>query len=71
MTINGKLLSRRAYDSYLLACPSIAVLLEGMSQERFEWLKTVGSEIYATPGVESNVQEVYDRSDELKARKRR
>lgn len=37
-----------------------------MSKERFEWLKTVGSEIYATPGVESNVKEVYDKSDELK-----
>lgn len=55
-----------AYDSYLLACPSIAVLPEGMSQERFDWLREVGSEIYATPGVESNVKEVYDKSDELK-----
>ncbi|OYD13920.1 pyridoxal-5-phosphate-dependent protein subunit beta [candidate division WOR-3 bacterium JGI_Cruoil_03_44_89] len=55
-----------AYDSYLLACPSIAVLPEGMSRERFEWLEKVGSEIYATPGVESNVKEVYDKSDELK-----
>ena len=55
-----------AYDSHLLACPSIAVLPEGMSQERFDWLREVGSEIYATPGVESNVKEVYDKSDELK-----
>ena len=55
-----------AYDAYLLACPSIAVLPEGMSKERFEWLKKVGSEIYATPGVESNVKEVYDKTAELK-----
>jgi len=55
-----------AYDSHLLACPSIAVLPEGMSQERFDWLREVGSEIHATPGVESNVKEVYDKSDELK-----
>ncbi len=55
-----------AYNSYLLGCPSIAVLPEGMSNERFEWLKHVGSEIYATPGCESNVKEVYDKTKELK-----
>jgi len=55
-----------AYDSYLLACPSIAVLPEEMSRERFEWLQKVGSEIHATPGSESNVKEVYDKSYELK-----
>ncbi|MFP4498715.1 MAG: pyridoxal-phosphate dependent enzyme [Vulcanimicrobiota bacterium] len=55
-----------AYDAYLLACPSIAVLPEGMSRERFEWLKTVGSEIFATPGSESNVKEIYDKTKELK-----
>ncbi len=56
-----------AYNSYLLDCPSIAILPEGMSKERFEWLKTVGSEIFATPGVESNVKEIYDKCHELKA----
>ncbi|MEA3422051.1 MAG: pyridoxal-phosphate dependent enzyme, partial [Acidobacteriota bacterium] len=55
-----------AYDSYLLACPTIAVLPEGMSRERFEWLEKVGAEIHATPGSESNVKEVYDKSFELK-----
>ncbi|HDS09041.1 MAG TPA: pyridoxal-phosphate dependent enzyme [Firmicutes bacterium] len=55
-----------AYDAYLLACPSVAVLPEGMSRERFDWLKTVGSEIYATPGSESNVKEIYDKTKELK-----
>jgi len=55
-----------AYDSYLLACPCIAVLPEGMSKERFEWLEEIGAEIHATPGTESNVKEVYDKSNELK-----
>ncbi len=56
-----------AYDSYLLSCPSIAVLPEGMSKERFEWLEKVGAEIYPTPGVESNVKEVFDKTEELKS----
>ncbi len=55
-----------AYDSYLLASPSIAVLPEGMSRERFEWLETIGAEIHATPGSESNVKEVYDKTFQLK-----
>ena len=54
-----------AYDSYLLACPCIAVLPEGMSRERFDWLEKIGAEVYATPGSESNVKEVYDKSYEL------
>lgn len=58
-----------AYDAYLLACPSIAVLPEGMSQERFDWLRKVGCEIYATPGCESNVKEVYDKTKELKMKR--
>ena len=58
-----------AYDSYLLSCPSIAVLPEGMSRERFEWLEKVGAEIYPTPGVESNVKEVFDKTRELKDRR--
>lgn len=56
-----------AYDAQLLSCPSIAVLPEGMSKERFEWLKKIGSEIYATPGTESNVKEIYDKTKQLKA----
>jgi threonine synthase len=57
-----------AYNSALLGCKAIAVLPEGMSKERFEWLKSIGAEIYATPGVESNVKEVFDKSKELKAK---
>ena len=55
-----------AYNARLLACPSIAVLPEEMSSERFDWLEKVGSEIVTTPGGESNVKEVFDKSKELK-----
>ena len=54
-----------AYDSYLLGCHSIAVLPEEMSQERFDWLHKVGAEVFATPGCESNVKEIYDKAKEL------
>lgn len=56
-----------AYDGYLLGCPSIAVLPEEMSQERYEWLETVGSEIIRTEGGEANVKEIYDKVKELVA----
>jgi len=55
-----------AYDATLLGCDSIAILPEQMSQERFQWLKTVAGEIIATPGSESNVKEIYDKVWELK-----
>jgi cysteine synthase A len=55
-----------AYDAMLLGCESIAILPEQMSQERFEWLRTVASEVIATPGGESNVKEIYDKVSELR-----
>ena len=56
-----------AYDCSLLACPAIAILPEGMSRERFEWLEEIGTdEIIATPGTESNVKEIYDKCWELR-----
>jgi len=55
-----------AYDATLLACKSIAILPEEMSQERFDWLKKVAGEIIATPGSESNVKEIYDKVWELR-----
>ncbi len=55
-----------AYNSALLGCSSIAILPENMSKERFEWLKTVAGEIIATPGCESNVKEIYDKTWELR-----
>jgi cysteine synthase len=47
-----------AYDSALLATESIAILPEGMSRERFEWLSKIAGEVIATPGSESNVKEI-------------
>jgi cysteine synthase len=55
-----------AYDASLLACESIAILPEEMSQERFEWLSKVAGEVIATPGCESNVKEIFDKTWELR-----
>jgi cysteine synthase len=55
-----------AYDSKLLACESIAILPEEMSQERFDWLKNVATQVIATPGSESNVKEIFDKCWELR-----
>jgi len=49
-----------AFDSALLGCQAVAILPEEMSRERFEWLRTIGAEIIATPGCESNVKEIFD-----------
>ncbi len=56
-----------AYDCALLACPAVAILPEGMSRERFDWLREIGTdEIIKTPGTESNVKEIYDKCWELR-----
>jgi cysteine synthase A len=55
-----------AYDSALLACESIAILPEGMSSERFEWLSKIAGETIKTPGSESNVKEIFDKCWELR-----
>jgi len=55
-----------AYDSALFACQSIAILPEGMSKERFEWLSKVAGEVIKTPGSESNVKEIFDKCKELR-----
>ncbi|MGN1306689.1 MAG: pyridoxal-5-phosphate-dependent protein subunit beta [Faecousia sp.] len=57
-----------AFNSKLLACDSIAILPAEMSKERFDWLKTIAGEIIATPGCESNVKEIFDKTWELKQR---
>lgn len=54
-----------AYDSNLLGCDSIAILPEGMSEERFAWLAEVAGETIRTPGSESNVKEIFDKCQEL------
>ncbi len=49
--------------SRLMGCRGVAVLPEGMSRERFDWLErwvTDPGDIVRTPGTESNVKEIYD-----------
>ncbi len=55
-----------AFDCALLSCTPVAILPEEMSQERFDWLKEIGSEVIATPGSESNVKEIYDKCWEIR-----
>ena len=56
-----------AFNSKLLACDSVAILPQDMSKERFDWLKSIAGQIIATPGCESNVKEIFDKTWELKA----
>lgn len=56
-----------AFNSKLLAVDSIAILPKEMSRERFEWLSSIAGEIIATPGCESNVKEIFDKTWELKS----
>ena len=56
-----------AFNSALLSVHAVAILPEEMSRERFDWLKEIGAEIFATPGCESNVKEIYDKCHELEA----
>ena len=54
--------------SRILGCRGIAVLPEGMSAERFDWLGrwvARADDIIRTPGSESNVKEIYDKCAEL------
>jgi cysteine synthase len=56
--------------SRLMGCHGVAVLPEGMSRERFDWLERWVSDpddIVRTHGSESNVKEIYDRCKELAA----
>jgi cysteine synthase len=55
-----------AFNSKLLACDSIAILPAEMSRERFEWLSQIAGEVIATPGCESNVKEIFDKTWELR-----
>jgi cysteine synthase A len=54
--------------SRIMGCRGVAVLPEGMSRERFDWLErwvVQPGDIIRTPGSESNVREIYDRCAEL------
>lgn len=54
--------------SRILGCHGVAILPEGMSAERFEWLGrwvAAPADVVRTPGTESNVKEIYDACAEL------
>ena len=56
--------------SRIMRCRGVAVLPEGMSAERFDWLDRWvddPADIIRTPGSESNVKEIYDACAELAA----
>lgn len=55
-----------AFNSKLLSCSSVAILPAEMSRERFEWLAGIAGEVIATPGCESNVKEIFDKTWELR-----
>jgi cysteine synthase A len=56
-----------AYVAGRMGCKSIVILPEEMSLERFEMIERFGAKVIKTPGCESNVKEIYDKSDELAA----
>ena len=49
-----------------MGCRSIVVLPQGMSQERFDLIERFGGKVIKTPGSESNVKEIYDKTWELR-----
>ena len=52
----------------IMGCRGVAVLPEGMSEERFHWLEhwvDDPEDIVRTPGGESNVREIYERCTQL------
>ncbi|MDG1412277.1 MAG: pyridoxal-phosphate dependent enzyme [Acidimicrobiales bacterium] len=55
--------------SRIMDCRGVAVLPEGMSKARFDWLEQwtldPANDIIRTPGTESNVKEIYDMCNEL------
>ncbi len=56
--------------SRIMGCRGVAVLPEGMSQARFDWLDRWvddAADVVRTPGTESNVKEIYDECARLAA----
>ncbi|NBV03740.1 MAG: pyridoxal-5'-phosphate-dependent protein subunit beta [Acidimicrobiia bacterium] len=56
--------------SRIMASRGVAILPEGMSQERFDWLdrwcENPAEDVIRTMGTESNVKEIYDACNELR-----
>ena len=56
--------------SRIMGCRGVAVLPEGMSRERFEWLDRWidhPEDVIRTPGTEANVKEIYDECARLES----
>jgi cysteine synthase A len=55
--------------SRIMASRGVAILPEGMSKERFDWLErwceNPADDVIRTPGTESNVKEIYDACNAL------
>ena len=58
-----------AYVGPRMGYTSLVILPERMSNERFEKIKWYGADYIATPGCESNVKEIYDKTHELEREK--
>ena len=56
-----------AFNSKLLGAQGVAILPAEMSKERFDWLSKIAGQVIATPGCESNVKEIFDKTWELRA----
>ncbi|MFA4874444.1 MAG: pyridoxal-phosphate dependent enzyme [bacterium] len=54
-----------AYVGARMGYESLVILPEGMSRERFEMIRSYGGSYVTTPGSESNVKEIYDKTHEL------
>ena len=55
-----------AWVSSRMQYKSIVILPEEMSQERFDLIRSYGSDVISTVGCESNVKEIYDKTHELR-----
>lgn len=55
-----------AYVGCRMGFKSIVVLPQGMSKERFQQIEAYGATVIRTPGSESNVKEIYDKTWELR-----
>jgi cysteine synthase len=55
-----------AWVSSRMHYKSLVILPEEMSKERFDLIRSYGSDVIATPGCESNVKEIYDKTHELR-----
>ncbi len=54
-----------AYVGERMNYDSLVILPEEMSQERFDKITWYGAKYIKTPGCESNVKEIYDKTHEL------